>query len=155
GCAPPARPTRASARRVVLVDRPARMSSDEITPKLPRRPRARGAPPTAPATGADAFEVEEAWRRTCRARAVSRERASPIAAPRAACARRSVAAERQRLTILEEPLFGVKGEPGQDPPHRWEYEAVLPIRGAARPVGDVAVARIDGGLHLAARTPRG
>ncbi|MGK4001886.1 hypothetical protein WMF31_04640 [Sorangium sp. So ce1036] len=131
------------------------MSSDEITPKPSRRPRARGAPATAPARVADAFHVEETWRQTCRALVAPLERAFTITALRAACARLTEAAARQGLTILEEPLFGLKGHPGEDPPHRWEYEAVLPIRGAARPEGDVAVARIDGGMHLAARTPRG
>lgn len=131
------------------------MPSDEIPPKPSRRLRARDAPATVPARVAGVFDVEETWRQTCRALVLPLERTFTLAALRAACARLAEVAERQRLTILEEPLFGLKGDPGEDPPDRWDYEAVLPIRGAVRPEGDVAVARIDGGMHLAARTRRG
>ncbi|XXY53899.1 hypothetical protein WME91_22440 [Sorangium sp. So ce269] len=127
------------------------MSSDEITPKHQRRVRARGAPSTA--TGG--YDVEETWRQTVRGLVVPLERALTLAALRAACARLTEVAARQQLTIVEEPLFGLKGDPGEDPPDRWDYEAVLPVRGAARPDGDVTVARVEGGLHLAAITPRG
>ncbi|WP_159397830.1 hypothetical protein [Sorangium cellulosum] len=140
---------------VVLVDRPARMSSDEITPK---RPRARGAPATVPPATAEvtaAYRAEETWRQTGRALVAPLERAFTLAALRDACARLAELAERQRLRIVEEPLFGLKGDPSEDPPHLWDYEAVLPIHGAARPEGEVNVARIEGGLHLAAVTPRG
>ncbi|WP_437925923.1 hypothetical protein WMF37_43845 [Sorangium sp. So ce291] len=127
------------------------MSSDEITPKHLRRLRARGAPATA--TGG--HDVEETWRQTVRGLMVPLERALTLAALRAACARLTEVAERQQLALVEEPLFGLRGDPGEDPPDRWGYEAVLPVRGAARPEGDVKVARVEGGLHLAAITPRG
>lgn len=133
------------------------MSSDEITPKHLGRPRGRGAPATA--TGAAAttggYDIEETWRQTGRALVVPLERALTLPALRAAFARLTEVAERQGLTIVEEPLFGLRGDPGKDPPQRWDYEAVLPVRGAARPEGDVKVARIEGGMHLAATTPRG
>ncbi|XYH96160.1 hypothetical protein ACMHYB_51605 [Sorangium sp. So ce1128] len=127
------------------------MSSDEITPKHLRRLRARGAPATA--TGG--YDVEETWRQTGRGLVVPLERSFTLAGLRAACAWLAEVAERQQLAIVEEPLFGLKGDPGEDPPHRWDYEAVLPVRGAAMPEGDVTVARVEGGLHLAAITPRG
>ncbi|WP_437732345.1 hypothetical protein [Sorangium sp. So ce1335] len=138
------------------------MSSDEITPKPPRRSRARGAgaataatPTTMPTTMTDGHDVEETWRQTGRALVVRLERALTLAALRAAHARLAEVAERQRLAIVEDLLFGLKGDPSEDPPHRWDYEAVLPIRGAARPEGDVTVARIEGGMYLAAIAPRG
>ncbi|XXX75107.1 hypothetical protein WMF30_46375 [Sorangium sp. So ce134] len=133
------------------------MSSDETNPKHLGRPRGRGAAATAPGATATAggYDVEETWRQTRRALVVPLERALALPALRAAFARLTAAAERQKLTIVEEPLFGLKGDPEKDPPARWGYEAVLPIRGAPRPEGGVAVARIDGGLHLAATTPRG
>ncbi|KYF74751.1 hypothetical protein BE17_31590 [Sorangium cellulosum] len=127
------------------------MSSDETTPKPPRRLRARGAPATA--TGG--HDVEETWRQTVRGLVVPLGRALTLAALRAACARLAELAERQQLALIEEPLFGLRGDPGEDPPDRWDYEAVLPVRGAAAPQGDVKVARVEGGLHLAAITPRG
>ncbi|WP_437598151.1 hypothetical protein [Sorangium sp. So ce590] len=133
------------------------MSSDEITLKHLRRPRGRGAP--AAATGATAttgaYDVEETWRQTGRALVVPLERALSLPALRAAFTRLTVAAERQKLTIVEEPLFGLRGDPEKDPLQRWDYEAVLPIRGAARPEGAVKVARVEGGMHFAATTPRG
>lgn len=130
------------------------MSSDEITPKHLGRPRGRGAPATATAT-TGGYDVEETWRQTVRALVVPLERALTLPALRAAFARLTVVAERQKLTIVEEPLFGLRGDPEKDPPQRWDYEAVLPVRGAARPEGDVKVARVEGGMHLAAATPRG
>ncbi|MGK3985261.1 hypothetical protein WME99_19615 [Sorangium sp. So ce136] len=127
------------------------MPSDEITPKHLRRPRARGAPATA--TGG--HDVEETWRQTVRGLVAPLDGALTLAALRAACARLTEVAERQQLAIIEEPLFGLRGDPGEDPPERWDYEAVLPVHGAATPEGDVTVARVEGGLHLAAITPRG
>ncbi len=129
------------------------MSSDEISPKHLRRPDARGAPATTPATGA--YDVEETWRQTGRALVVPLERAFTLSALRDAYARLTEVARRQKLAAVEEPLFSLKGNPSEDPPHAWDYEAVLPIRGTARPEGDVAVGRIQGGMHIAAITPRG
>ncbi|WP_437722704.1 hypothetical protein [Sorangium sp. So ce861] len=130
------------------------MPSDEPPPKHLGRPRGRGAPATAAAT-TGGYGVEETWRQTARALVVPLERALTLPALRAAFARLTAVAARQKLTIAEEPLFGLRGDPENDPPARWGYEAVLPIRGAARGEGDVTVTRIDGGMHLAATTPRG
>ncbi|WP_437632225.1 hypothetical protein [Sorangium sp. So ce854] len=134
------------------------MSSDETTPKPLRRPRARGAgaaTTATPTTMTDGLDVEETWRQTCRALVAPLDRALTLPALRAAQARLAEVAARQGLAIVEEPLFGLKGDPGEDPPQRWAYEAVLPIRGAARPEGDVTVARVEGGMYLAAIAPRG
>ncbi|AGP40633.1 hypothetical protein BE04_44945 [Sorangium cellulosum] len=133
------------------------MSSDEPPPKHLGRPRGRGAPTATAAAAATTggYDVEETWRQTARALVVPLERALTLPALRAAFARLTAVAARQKLTIAEGPLFGLRGDPENDPPARWGYEAVLPIRGAARREGDVTVMRIDGGMHLAATTPRG
>jgi DNA gyrase inhibitor GyrI len=102
-----------------------------------------------------AYDAEETWRQAGRALVVPLDRAFTLPSFREACARLSEVAERQKVAIVEEPLFGLKGDPNEDPPHKWEYEAVLPIRGAAKPEGDVTVARIQGGMHIASLTPRG
>src|SRR5262249_47611705 len=65
------------------------------------------------------------------------------------------AAERQQLAIVEGPLFALKGDPNEDPPHKWEYEAVLPIRGAGKAEEGIAISRIQGGMHLSSVTQRG
>src|SRR5262249_32448761 len=72
-----------------------------------------------------------------------------------AFARLREAAAQQKLVIAEDPMFALKGDPSEDPPHKWEYEAVLPIRGAARAEGDMSIARIQGGMHIASLTGRG
>jgi DNA gyrase inhibitor GyrI len=133
------------------------MASDEITQKHLQRARVRGAPSTIPgATGmVGSYDAEETWRQTGRALVAPLERGFSLQALRQAHARLQEVAERQRLTVTEEPLFALKGDPTQDPPHTWEYEAVLPIRGAAKAEGDVSVARIQGGMHIASLTPRG
>lgn len=70
-------------------------------------------------------------------------------------ARLREAALAQNLTITEEPLFALKGDPDADPPHKWEYEALLPIRGNAKADGDIQVTRVQGGMHIATVTSRG
>ncbi len=57
--------------------------------------------------------------------------------------------------MVEDPLFALKGDPTEDPPYKWEYEAVLPIRGAGKAEGDVTLARVQGGMHIFTATPRG
>ena len=61
----------------------------------------------------------------------------------------------QQLTITEDPLFALKGDPENDPPHKWEYEALLPVRGNAKADGNTLVTRVEGGMHIATVTPRG
>ena len=56
---------------------------------------------------------------------------------------------------MEEPLFALKGDPTEDPPYKWEYEAVLPIRGAGKPEEGVTLSRVQGGMHIFTVTPRG
>ena len=73
----------------------------------------------------------------------------------AAFDRLTAVAAAQKLTVVEEPLFALKGDPTEDPPHKWEYEAVLPIRGAAKSEEGVTLARIEGGMHIFTVTPRG
>jgi hypothetical protein len=64
-------------------------------------------------------------------------------------------AAEQKLGVVEDPLFALKGDPTEDPPHKWEYEAILPIRGAGKPAENVTVARVQGGMHIFTITPRG
>src|SRR5262249_21944993 len=117
----------------------------------------RGAPSTIPGAAGfvGSYEAEETWRQTSRALVVPLERGFTARHLREAYARLGAIAERQRATVIEDPLFALKGDPSQDPPHKWEYEAVLPIRGAAKAEDDVKVARVEGGMHIATLTPRG
>jgi hypothetical protein len=133
------------------------MAADEITKKHLQRQRVRGAPSTIPGAAGlvGSYDAEETWRQTGRALVLPIDRAFTLQSLREAYAKLTEVAERQKLAIAEEPLFALKGDPNNDPPHRWEYEAVLPIRGAAKPEGDVTVARIQGGMHIASLTPRG
>jgi DNA gyrase inhibitor GyrI len=133
------------------------MPSDEITQKHLQRLRIRGAPSTIPGTTGfvGTYDAEEIWRQTGRALVVPIERPLTAASLRDAYAKLSEIAARQKLTAIEDPMFALKGDPSQDPPHKWEYEAVLAIRGAAKPDGDTTVARIQGGMHIATLTPRG
>lgn len=131
--------------------------ADEITQKHLNRLRIRGAPSTIPGAAGfvGAYDAEETWRQTGRALAVAVDKQLTVASLRDAFAKLREVAEQQKLTATEEPLFALKGDPTVDPPHTWEYEAILPIRGSAKPEGDVTVARIQGGMHLATLTPRG
>lgn len=133
------------------------MPSDEITQKHLNKLRIRGAPSTIPGTTGfvGSYEAEEIWRHTGRALVVPLDRSFTAVSLRETYAKLAEVAERQKLTVVEDPMFALKGDPAQDPPHKWEYEAVLAIRGAAKPDGDVTVARIQGGMHIATLTPRG
>lgn len=133
------------------------MPSDEITQKHLQRLRVRGAPSTIPgATGfVGTYDAEEIWRQTGRALVLPLERSFTAAALREVFGRLTEMAASQKLQVIEDPMFALKGDPAQDPPHKWEYEAVLPIRGAAKAEGEVTVARIQGGMHIATLTPRG
>lgn len=133
------------------------MPSDEITQKHLNRLRVRGAPSTIPGTAGfvGTYDAEEIWRQTGRALVVPLDPKFTAATLRETYARLNEVAARQKLTVVEEPMFALKGDPNQDPPHKWEYEAVLPIRGNAKAEGDVVIARIQGGMHIATLTPRG
>ena len=130
---------------------------DEITLKHLKRLRIRGAPSTIPgSTGfVGSYDAEETWRQTSRALVVPLDRSFRVAHLREAYARLADAATRQKLAGVEEPLFALKGDPNQDPPHKWEYEAVLPIRGGAKVEDEIKVARVEGGMHIASLTQRG
>ncbi len=133
------------------------MAADEITQKHLKRQRVRGAPSTIPGAAGlvSSYDAEETWRQTGRALVAPLERGFTLPALREVYAKLAEVAKQQELTVTEEPMFALKGDPSEDPPHKWEYEAVLPIRGAAKPDGDVTVARIQGGMHIASLTPRG
>jgi len=133
------------------------MAADEITQKHLQRQRVRGAPSTIPGAGGmvGSYDAEETWRQTGRALVLPLERSFTLQGLRDSYARLTELAEQQKLSVTEEPMFALKGDPNEDPPHKWEYEAVLPIRGGAKPEGDVTVARIQGGMHIASLTPRG
>lgn len=133
------------------------MPPDEITQRHLDKLRIRGAPATIPSAVGfiGSYEAEEVLRQTCRALVLPLEKGFTTAALRGAFDRLRAAAEHQNLIVVEEPLFALKGDPTEDPPHKWEYEAILPIRGAAKPDGELKVARVEGGMHLATMTPRG
>jgi hypothetical protein len=130
---------------------------DEITQKHLQRLRIRGAPATIPGSHGlvGAYDGEETWRQTCRALVLPLDRGFTGAQLREAFAKLAEVASRQKATLFEEPMFALKGDPNQDPPHKWEYEAVLPFRGAGKTDDGVSVARIQGGMHIASLTPRG
>lgn len=133
------------------------MPPDEITQRHLSRLRIRGAPTTIPGTAGfvGTYEAEEIWRQTGRAIALPLEKGFGVAPLREAFERLHTAADAQKLAIAEEPLFALKGDPNEDPPHKWEYEAILPIRGNAKAEGDIKVLRVEGGMHIATMTPRG
>ena len=130
--------------------------ADEITQRHLNRLRVRGAPATIPGAAGfvGSYDVEEVWRQTGRALVLPLPRALTPEALREAFARLTAQASQQKATILEEPLFALKGDPNEDPPHKWEYEAVLPIRGNAKADGDIGLARVQGGMHIATFTGR-
>lgn len=133
----------------------AQAMADEITEKHLKRLRIRGAPSTIPGVHGlvGDYDAEETWRQTCRALVTPLERGFTAAQLRDAYARLTEAAGRQKASLFEEPMFALKGDPAVDPPHKWEYEAVLPIRGAAgKPEEGIAVARIQGGMHIQSMT---
>ena len=132
-------------------------SSDEITQRHLQRLRIRGAPSTIPGSvgSVGTYDAEETWRQTARALVTPIDRHLTAATLKDAYARLAAEAERQHLTAVEEPLFALKGDPSEDPPHKWEYEAVLPIRGAGKSEEGFSIARIQGGMHIFTMTPRG
>jgi len=134
------------------------MAVDEITQRHLSRLRIRGAPSTIPGTAGfvGSYEAEETWRQTARALVTPIERPVTAASLKDAFAKLAASAEAQKLTAVEDPLFALKGDPNEDPPHKWEYEAVLPIRGGGgKPEEGVTLARLEGGMHIFTLTPRG
>jgi DNA gyrase inhibitor GyrI len=133
------------------------MPADEITQRHLQRLRIRGAPSTIPGTVGfvGTYDAEETWRQTARALVTPLDRHVTAARLKEAYARLTAAAEQQKLTVVEDPLFALKGDPNEDPPHKWEYEAVLPIRGAGKAEEGIGFTRIEGGMHIFSMTPRG
>ena len=130
---------------------------DDITQRHLQRIRIRGAPATIPGSAGfvGSYDAEETWRQTGRALVLPLDRSFTAKTLRETFARLRAAAEAQNLTITEEPLFALKGDPDADPPHKWDYEALLPVRGNAKPDGDIQVTRVQGGMHIATVTSRG
>src|ERR1700685_2368856 len=110
------------------------MPADEITQRHLQKLRIRGAPSTIPGTVGfvGSYEAEETWRQTARALVTPLDKHVTGASLHAAFEKLTAGASSQRLSVLEDPLFALKGDPTEDPPHKWEYEAVLPIRGAGK-----------------------
>jgi DNA gyrase inhibitor GyrI len=133
------------------------MPLDLITQKHLNRLRVRGAPSAIPGSVGfvGTYEAEETWRQTGRALVTPLDRGFGVASLKEAYARLAESAERHKLAAADEPLFGLKGDPNDDPPHKWEYEAVLPIRGAAKLEEGTTLTRIQGGMHIVTLTVRG
>ena len=133
------------------------MPLDLITQKHLNRLRVRGAPTAIPGSVGfvGTYEAEETWRQTGRALVTPLDRGFGVASLKEAYARLAESAERHKLAAADEPLFGLKGDPNDDPPHKWEYEAVLPIRGAAKLEEGTTLTRIQGGMHIVTLTVRG
>ncbi len=133
------------------------MPLDLITQKHLNRLRVRGAPTAIPGSVGfvGTYEAEETWRQTGRALVTPLDRGFGASALKEAYARLAEGAERHKLATADEPLFALKGDPNDDPPHKWEYEAVLPIRGAAKLEEGTTLTRIQGGMHIVTLTVRG
>jgi hypothetical protein len=133
------------------------MPADEITQRHLQRLRIRGAPSTIPGTvgSVGSYEAEETWRQTARALVTPLDKHVTAAALKEAFERLLALDAAQKLSVVEDPLFALKGDPTEDPPHKWEYEAVLPVRGAAKGTDSVTIARVEGGMHIFTITPRG
>jgi DNA gyrase inhibitor GyrI len=133
------------------------MAADDITQRHLERLRIRGAPSTIPGSVGfvGSYDAEETWRQTARALVAPLDKHVTGASLQTAFDHLTATAAAQHLSVLEEPLFALRGDPTEDPPHKWEYEAVLPIRGAAKGEGDVSVSRVQGGMHIFTLTPRG
>src|SRR4051812_28899715 len=133
------------------------MPLDQITQKHLNRLRIRGAPSTIPGSVGfvGTYEAEETWRQTGRALLTPIDRHVTAASLVEAYGRLTEVADRQKLTRVDEPMFALKGDPNEDPPHKWEYEAVLPVRGAGKSEDAITVARVQGGMHLVSLTSRG
>jgi DNA gyrase inhibitor GyrI len=133
------------------------MPVDPITQKHLDRLRVRGAPSAIPGSVGfvGTYEAEETWRQTGRALVTPLERSFGGAALKTAYARLADEAARYKLMVADEPMFALKGDPSEDPPHTWAYEAVLPIRGAAKLDEGTTLTRVSGGMHIAAITTRG
>jgi hypothetical protein len=133
------------------------MPADEITQRHLQRLRIRGAPSAIPGTVGfvGTYEAEETWRQTARALVVPLDKHLTAVKLEDAFDHLAAVASAQKLAVVEDPLFALKGDPNEDPPHKWEYEAVLPIRGAGKGEGDVTVSRVQGGMHIFTITPRG
>lgn len=133
------------------------MPLDLITQKHLNRLRVRGAPTAIPGSVGfvGTYEAEETWRQTGRALVTPLDRGFGVASLKEAYARLAESAERYKLAAADEPLFALKGDPNDDPPHKWEYEAVLPIRGAAKLEEGTTLTRIQGGMHIVTLTVRG
>lgn len=133
------------------------MALDPITQKHLNRLRIRGAPATIPGSSGfvGTYEAEETWRQTGRALIAPLARPLTAAGIKAAYALLRETAERQGLSVVDEPMFALKGDPNEDPPHKWEYEAILPIRGAGKSEEGVTLSRVQGGMHIATLTPNG
>jgi DNA gyrase inhibitor GyrI len=133
------------------------MPADDITQRHLQRLRIRGAPSTIPGSVGfvGSYEAEETWRQTARALVTPLDKHLSPANLEDAFDRLTRAAASQNVTVVEEPLFALKGDPTEDPPHKWEYEAVLPIRGAGKAEGDITLSRVQGGMHIFTLTPRG
>jgi len=133
------------------------MAEDDITRRHLAKLRIRGAPSTIPGTVGfvGSYEAEETWRQTARALVTPLDKHVTGASLKKAFDLLAATAAEQKLQVVEDPLFALKGDPTEDPPHKWEYEALLPIRGGAKPAENVTVARVEGGMHIFTITPRG
>ncbi len=133
------------------------MPADEITQRHLNKLRIRGAPSTIPGSVGfvGTYECEETWRQTARALVTPLDRNLTRESLKEAYARLTSAAEGQKATVIEEPMFALKGDPNEDPPHKWEYEAVLPFRGAGKAEDPISIARVQGGMHIFSLTTRG
>ena len=99
------------------------MPADEITQRHLNRLRIRGAPSTIPGSGASVglYDAEETWRQTARALVAPLDKHVTATGLEEAFTRLASVAAAQKLTDRGRPTLALKGDPTEDPPHKWEY----------------------------------
>jgi DNA gyrase inhibitor GyrI len=132
---------------------------DEITRKHLSRARVRGAPSTIPGAGGliGTYTFEEIQRQTVRALATPLDRDFSMAELRDAQTKLSQLAIKQKLQVLEPPMFSLEADPMEQVPHEWEWKLFLPVSGRAlaeESLG-VTVARLHGGAYIETITTQG
>ena len=103
------------------------------------------------------YDCEEVTRQTVRALALPLDGNFTVAELREGKDTLSQLAAKQKLRVLEQPLFALNGDPQDDLPHEWSWELLLPVRGPAKAdeALGVTTARIHGGAYLETMTPKG
>ncbi len=135
------------------------MDIDASSYKARKLMQTRVAPATVPA-GLEAQEaelghVQLVHRAAVRALCLALEPGFSLGALDQARQKLAQMAAAQGLRVLEQPLFTLDADPLGDPPERWSWRLLLPIRGKAEADDEVTVARTHGGTFVQVTPPGG